>query len=281
MLLVLETVCKPVKGLEVIDLHCHILPSLDDGAEDFEQSLQMARMAVLDGISGIVCTPHLSTSFPGNNRKVILAAVEALRSRLMDEGIELALYPGCELVIDSDLPEKIEAGEMLTLNDTGNSALIEMPVGMVPPHIVKFFWMMQLKGITPILAHPERNHQLLKTPSILLKWIEAGVLVQITGDSLRGHYGGKIRDFSLKLIKHGMVHFVGTDSHSPGRRRPVLSEARAIVESTIGAEEAQKIFDEYPAEVLDGKIPNAIPAIPFEKKTCSFIRRIFPFGQGL
>lgn len=268
--------CNPVKGLEVIDLHCHILPGLDDGAGDLEHSVQMARIAVLDGISGIVCTPHMSPCFPGNNREVILAAVEALSARLMEEGIELELYPGCELAIDSDLPEEIEAGKLLTINDSGNFALLEMPAEMIPPHMSKFFWMLQVKGITPILAHPERNFQLIKHSSILLKWVEAGVLVQITGDSLRGRYGRTIGDFSLKLLKQRMAHFVATDSHNPGRRKPVLSGARRIVESTIGSEEMQKIFYEYPAEILDGKIPKVMPAISLEKKPCSFIRRIFP-----
>jgi protein-tyrosine phosphatase len=266
--------------LGLIDFHCHILPGLDDGPEDLQQSLEMARIAVLDGISGIVCTPHLSTSFPGNNRKVILAAVEALRSRLKDEEIELELYPGCEMAIDSDLPEEMAAGELLSLNDNGNAALIEMPVEMVlPDMMMKFFAIMQLKGITPILAHPERNHQLAKNPPILSEWIEAGVLVQITGDSLKGHYGGRIRDFSLKLLNQRMVHFVGTDSHNPHSRRPVLSEARAIVESALGAEEAQKIFYENPAAVLNGKIPNAMPTIPFEKKPGFSFRRIFHFRR--
>ena len=203
---------------------------------------------VLDGISGIVCTPHMSPCFPGNNREVIFAAVESLRSRLVEEGIELKLYPGCELAIDFHLPEQIEAKKLLTVNDTGNLALLEMPAEMIPPHMSKFFWMLQVRGITPILAHPERNFQLIRHPSILFRWIQAGVLVQITGDSLTGRFGRTIADFSLKLLKHRMAHLVATDSHNPSRRKPVLSGARRIVESAVGVKEAQKIFHEYPAE---------------------------------
>ncbi len=266
-----------LKGLEVIDLHCHILPGLDDGAGDLELSVQMARTAVLDGISGIVCTPHMSPCFPGNNREVIFATVESLRSRLVEEGIELKLYPGCELAIDFHLPEQIEAEKLLTVNDTGNLALLEMPAEMIPPHMSKFFWMLQVRGITPILAHPERNFQLIRHPSILFRWIQAGVLVQITGDSLTGRFGRTIADFSLKLLKHRMAHLVATDSHNPSRRKPVLSGARRIVESTVGVKEAQKIFHEYPAKILDGKIPNVMPAVSFERKPRSFLRRIFTY----
>jgi len=268
---------KREKGPRVIDIHCHILPGLDDGAMDPEQSLEMARIAVLDGISGIVCTPHLSTVFSENNRKVIVDAVQALRSRLTDEKIELEIYPGCEHAIDRNVPREIEAGELLTINDTGKFALIEMPLEIIPPHMMNLFWMMQVKGVTPILAHPERNYQLAKKLPILSEWIEAGVLVQITGDSLTGHYGKRALDFSMKLLKERMVHFVGSDAHNTDRRRPVLSEARAIVQSIIGAEGAQSIFDRNPTEIINGKFPNPIPPIHHEKKARSFIQRIFPF----
>jgi protein-tyrosine phosphatase len=258
----------------VIDIHCHILPGLDDGAKDLEHSLEMARIAVLDGISGIVCTPHMSPHYPGNNRDVVLAAVDELRTGLAEEGIELALYPGCELAMDSDLPERIEAGELLTFNDNGNAALVEMPLEMIPTHMSTFLWKMQVRGITPILAHPERNRYLVHNPSILLGWVEAGALVQVTGNSLRGHYGERVRDFSLKLLEHKAAHLVASDSHSADRRRPVLSKAREIVDATVGAEEARKIFDEYPAEILDGRIPDVESVIPLEKEKKSFIRRI-------
>ncbi len=260
----------------MIDIHCHILPGLDDGAEDWTQSLKMAQIAALDGITGIVCTPHCSAAFPGNNLPTILAAFEELRMRLRQAQIRLQLYPGCELALDPNLPEKIESGELLTINDNRNIALVEMPAELIPPNLDRFFWMLQLKGITPVLAHPERNYPLIKNPSVLWEWIQAGVLVQITGASLRGHYGPMIRDFSIKLLRHRMVHFVASDSHGPDRRRTVLSKARAITEAIIGQEEAHKIFDEYPAQLLRGEVPDVIPAIPLEEKT-PLLRRIFPF----
>ena len=260
----------------MIDIHSHILPGLDDGAENWTHSLEMAQIAAIDGISGIVCTPHFSHVYPGNNLTTILAAIEELRTRLRQTEIRLELYPGCELAIDSNLTEKIESGELLTINDNRRIALVEMPSEFIPPNLDRFFWMMLVKGITPVLAHPERNYLLMKNPSVLLKWIQTGVLVQITGASLRGHYGQEIRDFSAKLLQHRMVHFVASDSHGPDRRRPVLSKARAITEAIIGPEEAYKIFHEYPVQILRGEVPDVIPAIPPEKKT-PLIRRIFPF----
>ncbi|MFZ0929554.1 MAG: CpsB/CapC family capsule biosynthesis tyrosine phosphatase [Syntrophobacteraceae bacterium] len=267
---------NPAKGLDVIDLHCHILPGLDDGADGWGASLEMAQIAAMDGISGIVCTPHASPVFRGNHRNVVLRAVEEFRTRLLQAQIRLELYPGCELAIDPNLPQKIESGELLTINDNRKIAMIEMPVEVIPPNLDRFFWMMRVRGINTILAHPERNYPLMKNPSVLLEWIQAGVLVQITGASLRGHYGQEIQDFSMKLLRHRMVHLVASDSHGPAMRRPVLSKARAITQSIVGPEEAHRIFYEYPVQVLQGEVPDVLPAIPLKKKT-PFIRRIFPF----
>ena len=155
-------------------------------------------------------------------------------------------------------------------------ALVEMPAEIIPPNLDRFFWMLQVKGVTPVLAHPERSYQLMRNPSVLSEWVQAGVLVQITGSSLRGHNGREIRDFSVKLLRHRMVHLVASDAHGPGWRRPVLSKARAITETIIGPEEAHKIFHEYPVLVLQGEVPDVMPAIPLEKKV-PLIRRIFPF----
>ena len=115
------------QGSKVIDFHCHILPGLDDGARDWPESLDMARMAAMDGISGIVCTPHYSRVFPENRRDAITASVEELRIRLRQAGIPLDLYPGAELAIDPNLPKKIESGEVMTINDKRRVVLVEMP----------------------------------------------------------------------------------------------------------------------------------------------------------
>jgi len=271
-----DSTINPVKGLEVIDLHCHILPGLDDGAQDWAQSLEMARIAAADGICGIVCTPHSSTVFPANHRTTILAAVEELRTRLREAEIRLEIYPGCELSLQTNLLERIESRDLLTINDNRQIALIEMPTDLITPNLDKFFWMMRVKGIDTVLAHPERNRDLMKNPSVLLEWIQAGVMVQITAASLTGYYGHAIRDFSLKLLRHRMAHFVATDSHSPGRMAPMLSKARALTEAIIGPEEAHRIFYEYAVQVLRGEVPDVMPAISFERKTPT-IRRIFPF----
>ncbi len=257
---------------KVIDFHNHILPHLDDGAPEWDDSLEMARLAVKDGISGVVCTPHVSPVFPDNGRSVVMAAVDQFRARLEEAAIPLEVYPGSELVIDSDLPEKIESNEVLTVNDNHSVALVEMPVDRIPHNIGKFFWSMQSAGVDIVLGHPERNFYLMKNPSLLLEWIQKGVMVQITASCLTGRMGHRIRDFSLSLLKRRMVHLVASDSHGPTRRRPLLSGARDVVESVIGKEGAHKIFCDNPEQLLMGIVPDLAPPIP-EKK--SLLRRIF------
>lgn len=258
----------------MIDLHCHILPGLDDGAQNWDESLEMAQTAVMDGISGIVCTPHYSPAFPGNSRIAVMALVEEFRLKLRQWGIRLELYPGCELAVESKLAEKIVSGELLTLNDNRKIALIEMPYQIVPPDLGGFFWMMQAKGISAVLAHPERNYSVIQNPSKLLEWIQGGILVQITAASLVGLFGREVRDFSRELLRRRMAHLVASDSHGHAGRRPVLSQARTVSESIIGPEETHRIFYEYPALILRGEVPDAAPPDRIEKKT-PLIRRIF------
>lgn len=268
----------PRKGsFRVIDIHCHILPGIDDGADDWEQSIRMARLAADDGISGIVCTPHWSPAFPGNTRDAILPLVDEFRERLRRENIKLDLFAGCEVVISFGLESMFESGELLTVNDGGAFALVETPYEIIPPNVERLFWMMQVKGITPIMAHPERNARLIRDPMILMKWVEAGVLVQITAGSLAGIFGGDVRDYALDLLRRRMVHFVASDAHNAGRRAPALSEAREIAASVIGPEEAARIFTLHPSCVMRGELPEVEDPLPPEEKKPSLMERLFPF----
>ncbi|MGC9195053.1 MAG: tyrosine-protein phosphatase [Syntrophobacteraceae bacterium] len=261
---------------KMIDFHCHILPGIDDGARDLDESVAMAKIAVEDGISGIVCTPHVSTVFPDNNRARVLDCVEQLRTRLFEEAIPLEIYPGSELAMDSDLGEKLESRELLSVNDNHNVALVEMTVDIIPPNIERFFWSVESAGIDIVLAHPERNPYLMKDPSRLLKWVQMGIMIQITASALEGKHGSRVSDFVKNLLRRRMVHLVASDAHSPQRQRPLLSKARAVAESVIGKEEARKIFCDNPRQLLLGNVPYLASPIEKIEKT-SFLGRIVAF----
>ena len=119
----------------MIDIHSHILPGIDDGATDWEQAVRMARQAVDDGIEGVVCTPHWVCGVFDNSRSVVLQAIATFREKLAEQNIALAIYPGAELKVDGGLLDGLETVEILTLNDTGRYALIELPAEGVPHKI--------------------------------------------------------------------------------------------------------------------------------------------------
>ncbi len=263
----------------MIDIHNHILPGLDDGSPDCEQSLVMARIAVADGITGVVCTPHWAPGAFQNTRLPVLRALKEFQEKLCGNGIPLTLHPGAELRLDPDLIRKIGSGEVLTLNDTGRFALIELPDMFLPQSLEFFFGNMLSRGITPVICHPERNHSLLRDPMPLFRWVEMGSLVQITAASVTGRFGSGIRRFSRMLLEHGLAHMLGTDAHDPLMRAPVLSQALFEVEGILGKENAENMVEETPRLVVAGESVIPPAPIPFVNGPAesSFSRKLFSF----
>ncbi len=218
----------------MFDLHSHMLPGLDDGAADLRQSLAMARMAVDDGIQGVVCTPHWSSAHYENTRSRILNGVETLAQEFSNNGISLAVFAGAELRLDGSLSDGIRAGKLVTINDTGRFALIELPEVFSPQSLEHFFWQLQLQGITPVISHPERNHGFLKNPAALYGLVKKGALAQLTAASVLGSFGKEVQKFSFLLLKHRMCHVLATDAHETKFRAPRLGEACRIVAQICG-----------------------------------------------
>ena len=140
----------------MIDTHCHILPGLDDGARDMETALEMARIAHRDGIRAIIATPHVNLETCLPSRETIRARTAELSEALAREGIEVAVHAGAEHALSGDLLERLRAGELMTLADRGKHLLVELPFGGYPAFVSEVFFSLQLAGVTPVLAHPER-----------------------------------------------------------------------------------------------------------------------------
>ncbi|MCU0574176.1 MAG: hypothetical protein MUF52_15120 [Syntrophobacteraceae bacterium] len=259
----------------MIDLHSHILPGMDDGAPDWNHALEMARMAAADGIRAMVCTPHCVAGIFENRREAVLEAVEQLRTRLGDARIPLEVHAGSELRMDPDLGERIESGQFLTLNDTGRYALIELPPEMIPPHLENVFWDLGSRGVTPIIAHPERHPRLMHDPEPLYRWVESGALTQITAASLTGRFGSRVRRFSVRLLEHRLAHILATDSHGPHARTPNLSSAYMEARAILGETAAMEMIESIPRQVLEGKLASLPRPIPFRERA----RRRSFFGR--
>lgn len=237
----------------MIDLHCHILPGLDDGASSWREALDMARAAAADGIEGIVCTPHWMPGVFENMRDNVLRVLSEFKKKLAENEVDIEIYPGSELRLDLRLGRLLEAGKLLTLNDGRCYALIELPESQIPETLDDFFWELKSRGFNVILGHPERNIFLHKDPMRFFHWVQRGVLVQITAASLLGHFGKTVREFSVLLLEHNLVHVIATDAHGLHVRSPNLSEAVAVTAEIIGEENAARMVIDNPRQIIDAQ----------------------------
>ncbi|MFB3164802.1 CpsB/CapC family capsule biosynthesis tyrosine phosphatase [Neobacillus sp. 179-J 1A1 HS] len=234
----------------MIDIHCHILPSVDDGAQSLSDSLNMARKAVEQGINKIVASPHHLTSSYNNPKYSIINKVKDLNKALRDEKIELEILPGQEVRIYGEMLEGYEAGEILPVNHTPY-LLVEFPSNHVPRYTEKLFYDLQMNGLIPVIVHPERNQEIMEHPELLYTLVKKGALTQITATSVCGDFGKKIKNFSLQLIEANLTHFIASDAHNITNRTFKLREATGIIERKYG-NELVYYFDENAAQLTEG-----------------------------
>lgn len=235
----------------MIDLHCHVLPGIDDGPETIEGSVALARVAVAAGIRTVVATPHVSWRYP-NDPATISRLVDEVNARLLAESVELEVRPGGEIAM-THLPE-IEP-ELLKRFGLGGGAwlLVEPPFTAVATGLDAIVQDLLRRGHRVLLAHPERCQGLRRDPGMLEGLVANGVLMSITADSLTGRFGGEVRRFSLQLAREGMIHNVASDAHDDIQRPPGI--AAALEEAGLSPL-ADWLTWEVPSAILDGgRIP--------------------------
>lgn len=234
-----------------VDIHCHILPGIDDGAATLEEALAMAQMAAADGIGTIVATPHQLGNHATNSGKAICAAVTQFQQHLNARRIPLRVLPGADVRIEPDMLLRIHNHDVLTLADRRRYVLLELPHDVYVP-LDRLLADLASSRMVGILSHPERNRGILKQPSVLRPLVDAGCLLQVTAGSLTGAFGSQIQRFTDSLIEKGLVHFVSTDAHGTRNRPPVLSEAFDRVVELAGGETATNLCCRNPAAVATG-----------------------------
>ncbi len=224
----------------MIDIHSHILPGIDDGAQGMEESIEMARLYLKNGIDKVIVTPHYiegAGSTTLNENKVVL---KKLKHVLKEEGIELELYIGNEIYVTPDILNYVIEKRVATLNET-KYVLIELPMYDMPRYIENIIYELCLKEYVPIIAHPERNIRIQQDPNILYGFIMGGALAQINLPSLEGRYGEASKVTGELLLNHNMIHFIGTDAHSPRVRSPRIEESLEILKDIVDEDIFQKI----------------------------------------
>jgi protein-tyrosine phosphatase len=219
----------------MIDIHCHILPGIDDGARSLDDTLDMARAAVNEGIQTIIATPHHKNSKYDNPQGIILQKIEQVNKALSNEGIDLKILPGQEVRIYGEVIEDFDKKEILTLNHT-QYLFVEFPSNHVPRYAETLLFDLQLKGITPIIVHPERNQEIIERPEVLYNLVKKGALSQVTASSVSGHFGKKIRNFSFQLIEANLTHFIASDAHNVSSRGFKMAETMDVIESKYGTD---------------------------------------------
>ena len=244
--------------VQFVDMHCHLLPGIDDGARNWDEALAMARLAEADGIRTVIATPHQLGTYRTNDGRTIRARAAHLQEFLNQRNVDLRVLPGAEVRIEPDLVERIRAGEILTLADRGRYVLMEMPQDICLP-IEGLLAELNRAGMICVLAHAERNKGILDQPLVAESFVAAGCLLQVTAGSILGAFGKQVEETALRLIRRGMVHFVATDAHSSKSRRPLMRRAFERLVEHVGHEAAVTLCCHNPAALLDdGHIESAL-----------------------
>jgi protein-tyrosine phosphatase len=243
----------------VIDLHCHLLPAIDDGAADLAVAVAMAKASADDGIVVAACTPHIMPGLYHNTGADIRVAVQRLQQELDASGIALQLVPGAENHIVPDFIAGLKSGHLLTLGDT-RYVLVELPEHTAPPRLEEFFFSLRANGYAPILAHPERLAWLEQHYAAICRIARAGTWMQVTSGSLSGDFGRKAQYWAERMLDEGYVHLLASDAHDLDKRAPELGEGRDLAAARVGFEEAENLVVTRPRGVLENVSPTSLPA---------------------
>jgi len=238
----------------VIDLHAHVLPGVDDGARDLEEALAMLRLAQEDGTTVLCATPHAHGPTYAVDRAVAVAAHERLATAARAAGLTIELRLAGETWFRPDLARLAREGLLPTFAAGGHRyALVEFPPTHVPPEAAEVLFELRLEGVTPVIAHPERNPSFWARPADAVALRAQGALLQVTAGSLTGLFRRESRDCAKALARAGAVDVLASDCHRSDRRPPGLSEAIAVLTKWIGRRATERATTDVPEALLAGR----------------------------
>jgi protein-tyrosine phosphatase len=254
----------------MIDLHCHILSGMDDGAKSVQESLAMAETAIADGITHVVATPHAS-----NEYRFDFAAVRRVAAELQNAlGDRLKLATGCDFHLSPENVAALKRSAAPFCIHQKDYLLVELNEFSIPPAVDQTLYEIQLAGLRPIITHPERNSIIRTQPERLEKWVRNGCYAQVTGGSLFGTFGPGAIETSRAWIARGLVHFVASDAHNLAGRPHKLRAAYDAVSSEFGREKAEALFVTNPLAAFEGRplphLPEILEEPPKKKRFLLF-----------
>ena len=239
----------------MIDLHCHILPGIDDGAQTIDDSLALLRAAIDDGISHVVCTPHIQLGRFDNTIDIIQTTFDELQTQVIKESLAIKLAYAAEVRI---CPEIMLLAKQKKLPFIGtwqgkNVLLLELPHSHIPPGTEQLLTWLNKNNIIPMIAHPERNRDIIADVNKFNRLTKADCLYQITASSLCGDFGEVPQKISEMLLREDKVTIIATDAHSVKRRPPKLAQAAKLAESIVGADKAKQLVYDTPKLISANK----------------------------
>jgi protein-tyrosine phosphatase len=236
----------------MVDIHCHILPGVDDGPKVLNTALEMLEIASRDGIRHIVATPHSNSEF-SYDRNAHLASLQRVKEQ---SAVEIEFSLGCDFHFSFENIESVLAEPSRFCIGSTPYLLVEFSSFGIPPNAKATLARFIDNGIVPIITHPERNPRLVQNLALLRSLVELGCLVQITANSITGFWGETARSNCFDLVDQSLVHVVATDAHNLETRPPILSKAREVIRRRYSEELANALFMTNPSAIVSaGRVP--------------------------
>lgn len=236
----------------LVDIHCHALPGVDDGADSIDVGLDMLRRAIDEGVDDVILTPHFRADDGADRAQVLQQRFTEFAEIVGAQGLDVRLHLGAELGFRFGLAELAESSVVARLAG-GPYVLVDLPPGPLSPGLEQAFFEIRTAGYRPVLAHPERHRTLATDPERIEQLRAQDLLLQIDAGSLRGRFGRRAQAAAIRLTESGQADFVGSDGHDLDRRPLSLRSAYEQVEQLAGPEAAQRMFAHNPRRVLAGE----------------------------
>jgi protein-tyrosine phosphatase len=232
----------------MIDIHNHLLPGIDDGAQNLDEALGLARAAVANGITHCLCTPHIHFGRFDNTARSINSAYQVLSKALKEQNIPLKLGRAAEVRFDIEVLTAIDQNEIPFLGQWQGEKvlLLEFPHGELPIGAEQLVKILRSRGVLPMIAHPERNKGLMRRPEDLKPLLKQGCLLQLTASSVIGGFGERAEELALSLLADDVVTVIATDTHHIKRRPPLLREAYTRIVELYGEALADRLVHDNP-----------------------------------
>lgn len=251
----------------MVDLHCHLLPGVDDGSKNMEISLRLAKEATENGITHALLTPHHMNGRYVNHKQDVIQRTKEFQKQINAHNIPLTVFPGQEVRINGQLLQALDKDDILFADTENQYLMLEFPDDDVPHYTNQMIFDLQQRGIIPVIVHPERNTKIMNHPDLLYQLLEKGCLSQITASSYVGTFGKKVENFSRQLIETGEGYVFASDAHDLPGRKYEMHQAFDKLQYEFGTE-LTKRYQKNARSIINGErvLPNRIRKVKKKKR---------------